>query len=171
MQSIRQMRTLWPAAVLIALLALAGASLAVSTSAQADPTVQTATDTAAVALGTSFSFQGQIADVDGVPFDGQCDLIFELYDAPTGGTKLGEVSKPDLPVSGGLFAAQLDFGANAFKGDARWINILVRCPAGIGNYELLPVRHELSAVPYAVGLRPGAQIEGSCRAAGPTRPG
>jgi hypothetical protein len=161
MQPFRQLRPLWPAAVLVALLIMAGVVLAAAPPAQDGPAVQIEGATSAVALGTAFSFQGQIADENGGVIEGQCDLKFELYDAATGGTKLGEDVKPNQPLSGGLFATQLDFGSGAFRGDARWVDLSVRCPSGAGAYELLPLRHELSAVPYALSLRPGARIEGA----------
>ncbi len=56
--------------------------------------------------------------------------------------------------------SELDFGDKAFEGDERWLAIAVRCPAGSGTYTTLNPRQLLSAVPYALGLRPGARIKG-----------
>jgi hypothetical protein len=55
----------------------------------------------------------------------------------------------------------LDFGVDAFTGEARWLDIQVRCPSGSGTYAQLTPRQELTAVPYALGLRPGTQVQGS----------
>ena len=113
-----------------------------------------------VALGTGFNYLGQVADAAGNPIDGACDLRFGLYDAVVDGAKVGEVTRPNQPVADGLFAVQLDFGT-VFSGNARWLEIEVRCPAGDGNYITLSPRQEMSAVPYALSVRPGARIEGS----------
>ena len=54
---------------------------------------------------------------------------------------------------------QLDFG-NQFTGDARWLQTEVQC-AGDGGYITLNPRQPLNAVPYAIGLRPGASMQSS----------
>lgn len=142
---------------LVVLMALAGGLWARNLQAQESPA---AGESTTAALSTAFNYQGQVADAAGDPIDGACDLRFGLYDALSGGTKVGEVTKGNQPVADGLFAVQLDFGS-AFRGDARWLEIAVRCPAGSGNYTTLSPRQELSAVPYALSVRPGARIEGS----------
>ncbi len=142
---------------LLALLAIAGGLLTRNLQAQEGPAE---TESTTAALSTAFNYQGQVADDAGEPIDGACDLRFGLHDALTGGAKVGEVIKSSQPVAGGLFAVQLDFGS-AFKGDARWLEIAVRCPAGSGDYTTLSPRQEVSAVPYALSVRPGARIEGS----------
>ena len=50
------------------------------------------------------------------------------------------------PVSDGLFTVQLDFGAAAFNGDTRWLEITV-------NGTLLTPRQRVNATPYAVQTR------------------
>ena len=142
---------------LLALLAIAGGLLTRNLQAQESPAE---TESTTAALSTAFNYQGQVADDAGEPIDGACDLRFGLHDALTGGAKVGEVTKGNQPVADGLFAVQLDFGS-AFKGDARWLEIAVRCPAGSGDYTTLSPRQEVSAVPYALSVRPGARIEGS----------
>jgi len=68
------------------------------------------------------------------------------------------VTKPSKEVSDGYFTVQLDFGSGVFTGDARWLEIAVDC--GSGATALGP-RQELTAAPYALGLRPGAVISGT----------
>ena len=159
MSQLHRLRGWWPAAVLTSLLIVAGIVYARGISAQEGPPVSpTGIDASTAALGSGFTYQGQVADDDGNPIDGACDLQFGLYDAAGGGAKVGEVAKANQPVADGLFAVSLDFGASAFRGDARWLELAVRCPAGSGAYKTLSPRQELSGVPYALSLRPGRAL-------------
>jgi hypothetical protein len=54
-----------------------------------------------------------------------------------------------------------EFGTTPFNGDARWLDITVRCPAGSGTYTPLAPRQTLAATPYALSLRAGAVISGT----------
>jgi len=99
-------------------------------------------------LGTAFTYQGQLKS-EGQPYTGTCDFQFGLYDVPTGGTPLGNLPLTGVPLTEGFFTVQLDFGAYAFTGEARYLDISVRCPAGTGDYTLLEPRQELTATPYA----------------------
>jgi hypothetical protein len=101
-------------------------------------------------VGTSFSYQGQLKDASG-PLTGSCDFQLGLWDALTAGTQTGAtLTKTNQAVSEGLFTVLLDFGANAFNGSARWLEIAVRCPAGGGQYATLSPRQPLSPAPYAL---------------------
>jgi len=116
------------------------------------------------ALGTAFTYQGQLKQ-DGSPVNGNCDFLFTLWDTETGGNQIGpDQQKSNVPVTNGYFTVELDFGDSAFQGDARWLEIAVRCPAGSGSYTTLAPRQALTAAPYALSLRPGAQVVGSVTA-------
>ena len=95
-------RKVWPILVLVvvAVLGLAGVILAGNQdNANLSLAVQDGLSPAAVALGPGFAFQGQLADEDsGAPLAGPCDLRFGLYDAATGGSKLGEVQRDNVEV-------------------------------------------------------------------------
>ncbi len=109
-------------------------------------------------VGTAFTYQGQLKK-DGASVSGTCDMQFSLWNAASGGTQVGTTqTKTSVAVSRGLFTVQVDFGASAFQGDARWLGVAVRCPAGSGSYTTLSPRQALTAAPYALGLRPGAVI-------------
>jgi len=103
------------------------------------------------ALGTAFTYQGQLKKA-GNPVNGTCDFQFGLWDASTGGTQIGSTqTKTVISVTNGLFTIpDLDFGSGAFQGDARWLEIAVRCPAGSGSYTTLSPRQALTATPYAL---------------------
>ncbi len=85
---------------------------------------------AETALGTAFTYQGQLGK-DGNPLEGTCDLQFGLWDAATVGSQIGTTQTVlGQTVASGLFTVELDFGQDAFDGHARWMEISVRHPAG-----------------------------------------
>ncbi len=102
------------------------------------------------ALGTGFTYQGQLKGPTG-PINGLCDLRFRLFDAASGGIQVGStVTHEGVGLEDGLFTALLDFGPGAFPGDARWLAVEVRCPAGAGSYTSLSPRQPLTPGPYAL---------------------
>ncbi len=102
------------------------------------------------AVGTDFTYQGRLTR-DGHPVNGTCDFQFTLWDAATGGHRIGSPqTKAGVQVTNGLFNVQLDFGRNAFQGEARWLQVAVRCPAGSGSYTTLTPRQPVTSVPYAM---------------------
>jgi hypothetical protein len=108
-----------------------------------------------VALGTAFTYQGQLKS-GGEPVDGECEFQFTLHDAHELGSQVGMTQTETITVTEGLFSAQLDFGPDAFTGEARWLGIGVKCP-GDSDYTTLTPRQSLTPVPYALalpGLRP-----------------
>jgi trimeric autotransporter adhesin len=114
-------------------------------------------ETRSTILGTGFTYQGQLI-ASGDPYSGTCDFLFGLYDAETSGTGGGMLGMYYVPVNNGLFTVQLDFGENVFQGDARWLEISVRCPAESGTYTLLAPRQSITPVPYALAL-PGLRTQ------------
>jgi preprotein translocase subunit Sec61beta len=104
----------------------------------------------AAAMGTGFTYQGQL-NASGAPYSGSCDFQFGLWDSPTAGGQVGFSRTLDLvEVSNGLFTVQNDFGAGAFLGSARWLQITVRCPATVGEYNALAPRQPLTPAPHAL---------------------
>ena len=108
-------------------------------------------------LGTGFTYQGQLRQ-SGSPVNGTVDLDFSLWNDPNAtdsGNRIGSVqSIAAVSVSGGLFTVQLngggEFGPAAFNGDARWLQIEVRSPAGSGSFTTLAPRQPITAAPYAL---------------------
>ncbi len=99
-------------------------------------------------LGTGFTYQGQLK-LDGQPVDDVCNLQFSLYEDALGQTQVGSSQTvADVGVTGGLFTVQLDFGADPFRGDARWLGVQVRC-TGDAEYADLGIQ-ALTATPYAL---------------------
>ncbi|MEE9293657.1 MAG: hypothetical protein V3W34_01660 [Phycisphaerae bacterium] len=116
-------------------------------------------------MGTAFTYQGELKD-GGTPVNDTCDFQFSVWDAPDAGTQIGptlifddaiaEGNSPAITLVDGRFTVRLDFGANSFVGQARWLNIAVCCPTGCGAVPggLLPLapRQELTPAPYALAL-------------------
>ena len=124
-----------------------------------------AVSTTAAQTGSGFTFQGQLQD-NGAPVNATCDIQAGLWDAETNGAQVGSTQTvTDVAVVDGRFTITLnpnnEFGDTAFTGQARWLQIAVRCPAGSGSYATLQPRQPLTAAPYAHGLIPGAVISGS----------
>ena len=95
-----------------------------------------------LAQNVSISYQGRL-DQAGSPFTGSADLEFRLYDQQAGGTPVGPVvSRPDWPVESGLFQVELDFGANAFDGSNRYLEVRI-------NGTALSPRQMITATPVA----------------------
>ncbi len=78
------------------------------------------------ALASGFTYQGRLSSGGG-PAEGQYDLQFTLYDALTGGTIVSTpIILTNQTVTDGLFTVTLDFGASAFDGNARYLEIAVQ---------------------------------------------
>ncbi|HUT25170.1 MAG TPA: hypothetical protein VM492_12565, partial [Sumerlaeia bacterium] len=60
------------------------------------------------------------------------------------------VTKTNVAVANGSFTVTLDFGAGAFNGDARWLEIGVRTAGSGGLYTTLAPRQRLTPTPYAL---------------------
>lgn len=148
------------ATCLIVILLIAGLAAAVrAQSAATHPTV--AVDQA----GPGFTFQGLLED-NGSVVNGSCDIQAGLWDAQSDGEQIGSTqTADDVMVEDGRFTITLnaggEFGAGAFTGQARWLEIAVSCPAGNGDFSTLQPRQPLTAAPYAHSLLPGAIISGS----------
>ena len=115
-------------------------------------------------LGTTFTYQGRLTDANS-PVSATCDFQFSLFDAVSGGRQVGNTQTvANVTVSGGLFTAPLngsgEFGSNAFTGQARWLQIAARCPAGSGNFTLFDPRQPLTAAPYALFSRSTGALNG-----------
>lgn len=103
----------------------------------------------AQAQSTQFSYQGRLTD-NSLPANGTYDFQFKLFDAVSGGTQVGTtVSPTNINVSSGIFTVTLDFGAGAFPGPNRFLEINVRL-AGGGAFTTLAPRQPVTSTPYAI---------------------
>src|SRR5215472_12457327 len=100
------------------------------------------------AQNTSFTYQGRLT-ANGLAQAGSYDLTFTLYDAASGGTKLGvSLTSTAATDANGVFTVTLDFGTAVFDGRPRWLEIGTR-PSGTGSFTTLAPRQPLTANPYA----------------------
>ena len=103
----------------------------------------------AAAQQTGFTYQGKLTD-SGTPANGNYDLQFALFDSPDGSSQIGVTQTiPSVSVSGGVFTVTLNFGATAFAGPARFLEISAR-PSGTPAFTLLTPRQPITSTPYAV---------------------
>ncbi len=104
----------------------------------------------ALAQGTAFTYQGVLSQ-GGAAINGSNDLTFTLYTAVSGGSIVGTSNVVnDLVMTNGLFTVTLDFGAGAFDGSARWLQIAGRPGASTGAYTNLVPRTPITPTPYAI---------------------
>lgn len=105
------------------------------------------------AQSAAFTYQGELAD-NGNAANGLYDLQFEIYDTTAAGTRQGPTLEATaMTVTNGRFTVTLDFGANVFTGDARWLQISVRANGSAADFTVLNPRQPISATPYSLSAR------------------
>ncbi len=105
-------------------------------------------------LGTGFTYQGQLKKNNAPVNDNTCSMTFSLWDSQ--GNSTGQIGSDQtinpVVVSNGLFTVLLnggsEFGASAFDGSARWLEVAVQC-TNDGSPTTL-ARQQLTASPYAL---------------------
>lgn len=105
---------------------------------------------------TAFTYQGKLTS-NSSPADGLHDFRCRLFDALTGGTQIGTTQcLEDVPVSDGVFAAVIDFGAagHFVTSGQRFLEIDVRKNIGqpctdVFGYVLLTPRQAITPTPTA----------------------
>jgi hypothetical protein len=105
---------------------------------------------------SAFTYQGRLRD-GGVDANGDYTLIFSLFDAVTGGNRIGGTVTNSHFVTNGVFSVNLDFGPNAFDGNARWLDITVQNGA---DSETLSPRAQILPAPYALYARTAGGVSG-----------
>ncbi|MBK9096054.1 MAG: hypothetical protein WAW26_15330 [Anaerolineae bacterium] len=100
-----------------------------------------------------FNYQGRLTSPSGLPLDGVFPMRFQVYDDAAVGVLRWDSGVVNVTVVRGLFNVGLGVNPTDFNGTALWLRLYV-------NGEWLSPRQELAPVPYALSLRPGAQIRG-----------
>lgn len=102
---------------------------------------------AAQSQTTAFSYQGRLTE-SGSPVTGTRFFRFTLYDE-NGAAIPGAAVEQNLTVTNGVFNTSLDFGAGAFPGANRSLQIEVKINAG-DAYTVLNPRQNILSVPYSI---------------------
>ena len=98
----------------------------------------------------TFTYQGQLRNA-GALVNGPVDLRITLWDSDVSGGQVGAINNYQaVPITDGRFALGLNFGATAFDGSNRWVQLEFRSPAGSGQYLTLNPRDKIMATPYAM---------------------
>jgi hypothetical protein len=97
----------------------------------------------------AINYQGYLTNAQGAPVNGNVDLLFSLWDAPSGGSELWNEVISGMAVSQGIFEAVL--GAtnplpDAIFANPLWLEIRV-------NGEVLSPRKAFKSAPYAMRAR------------------
>jgi hypothetical protein len=100
---------------------------------------------AAAQDSTAFTYQGQLQD-GGTNANGIYTMIFKLYDSSSGGNQISSAVTTSPTLANGLFTVNLDFGAIAFIGYARWLDITI---TNGGMTQTLSPRVQVLPAPYA----------------------
>jgi hypothetical protein len=101
---------------------------------------------------TSFSYQGRITD-GGTAANGIYDMQFKLFDSSGAGSgnQIGStVTNSAVMVTNGVFTVPLDYGAAAFSGADRYLEIGLRLAGSPNPYTVLAPRQQVISTPYAI---------------------
>jgi hypothetical protein len=103
-------------------------------------------------VASKINYQGRLTDTLGNPLNGTFPMRFVLYDLAAGGTALWDSGAFNVEVNDGAFSVDLAIDAYHFDGQGLWLRIWV-------DGDWLSPRQELVPAPYALSLRPGAEIK------------
>lgn len=79
---------------------------------------------------------------DQIPEGRECDLLFTLWSAETGGERVAEpVHRAGWVAQSGASFVELDLDGEETPG---WLETGVRCPAGVGAFEIISPRVRVS---------------------------
>jgi hypothetical protein len=106
---------------------------------------------AALAVTESITYQGRLTDNAGNPLSGSHTLRFFLYNVAAGGSPLFDSGDQTVAVADGLFTVALPVPQNRFDGQPLWLRIDVQG-------QTLSPRQAIRPAPYAMSLRPGAEM-------------
>lgn len=98
----------------------------------------------------NFSYQGFVKQ-NGVPANGNFQMVFEIYTAPTGGTLVFGVSNTSVAVTDGQFTVSLPASTLYFGPGANyWIETSLRPAGSTDPFTVLSPRQRILQVPAAI---------------------
>ncbi|MEM7130150.1 MAG: hypothetical protein AAF702_27720 [Chloroflexota bacterium] len=99
-------------------------------------------------LDNSFTYHGFLTD-GGTPPTRSYEFEFKLFDSETAGAQIGGTEDAEVMVNDGNFVVELDFGSDAFDGNARWLEIALR-KVGDSDFTTVTPRVKVTLSPYAL---------------------
>ena len=110
-----------------------------------------------LAQTTAFNYQGKLSDTGAA--QSLYQMQFKLYGSAGGTDQIGgTITNTNVTVSQGVFTVQLDFGAPAFSGADRFLQIAVRRSAA-ESYVTLNPRQQINSSPYSIRTLSAAQAD------------
>ena len=104
-------------------------------------------------VSTAFTYQGELVH-DGNLADGTFDFEFALYTQALDGVVFaGPTTVEDAVVSDGLFAVEIDFGAQVFGITDQWLEVRVRQGGQSGGFTTLSPRQKITPAPLAMNAQ------------------
>lgn len=101
---------------------------------------------------TRFTYQGQLTDTAGAPFNGLATLRFRLWASAFGvapeDLRGPTITLPNIPIDRGLFAVSLDFGNATTQPGSKYLEVEAAAPPSAPAVTLSP-RQLLTATPSA----------------------
>jgi len=153
----RMARFLFPLGLLLALLLSAGSAVAqpgdLGLFGEPLPAGVKPSGVSLQSVSSRISYQAFLTNSGGAPLNGSHDLVVELWNAETGGDHLWTGTYNSQSVVDGLVDLALAVDAADFNGQALWLALMV-------DGQALTPRQEILPAPYALSLRPGAEIRG-----------
>ncbi|MEM6282963.1 MAG: tail fiber domain-containing protein, partial [Chloroflexota bacterium] len=99
----------------------------------------------------TFTYQGYL-EQNNTGLTGNCNFIFALYDAVSGGNQIGNTqSLSNVAVTNGVFNVNLNSGAAPFAAGDRYLQISVQCAGDNAAITLSP-RQPINPSPVAMSL-------------------
>jgi len=104
----------------------------------------------ATAQTTQFTYQGKLTD-NGTTINALYDFTLTLWDASSNGNQIGSTQNvQSIAVVDGIFTVTLDFGAGAFNGANRFLEISVKPNGSPATPTLLSPRQQVLSTPYSI---------------------
>jgi hypothetical protein len=102
----------------------------------------------AFAQTSEFNYQGRLNDA-GAAANGTYQIQFKLFDAAEGGNQIGKtIDAGQVLVTDGAYSAVLDFGAEAFGGGDRYLEVSVRKTESDAYAPM--TRQKINSTPYSI---------------------
>ena len=118
----------------------------------------------ASAQTTAFTYQGRLTS-NSANASGNYDFTFTLFDALTGGTQVATLTKTGVTVTSGLFSVSLDFGASAFPGADRFLEISSKLSTD-STFTTLTPRQRVGPTPYAIRAQNASNADNATQLGG-----